>query len=67
MDAARDSPGMRRSASEAMDAHHPGDTKFDAVAVTSHDHSGVTTINTGQHVNLGSRDYEASQARLPKA
>ena len=58
VDAARRSPGMPGSAAELMEAHHPGDRKFEAAAATFHSQSEVATINTGHEIGLGSRDYE---------
>ena len=58
VDAAKRSAGMPGSAAELMEAHHPGDRKFEAAAATFHSQSEVTTINTGHEIGLGSRDYE---------
>ena len=58
VDAAKRSVGIPGSASEMMDAHHPGDHKFEAAAATFHGQSEVATINTGHANGLGSRDYE---------
>ena len=48
---------MPGSASEMMEAHHPGDNKFEAAAATFHGQSEVASINTGHEIGLGSRDY----------
>ncbi len=40
-----------------MEAHHPGDRKFEAAAATFHGQSEVASINTGHEIGLGSRDY----------
>ena len=58
VDAAKRSAGMPGSAAELMEAHHPGDRKFEAAAATFHSQSEVTTINTGHEIGLGSREYE---------
>jgi hypothetical protein len=57
VDKARESVGTPGSATEAMEAHHPGDRKFEAAAATFHGQSEVATINTGHEIGLGSRDY----------
>ena len=57
VDKAKESPGMPGSASEMMEAHHPGDNKFEAAAATFHGQSEVASINTGHEIGLGSRDY----------
>ena len=58
VDAARQSVGMPGSAAELMEAHHPGDAKFEAAAATFHGQSEVASINTGHEIGLGSRDYD---------
>ena len=58
VDMARATAGILGSASEAMEAHHPGDPKFEAAAATFHGQSEVATINTGHANGIGSRDYE---------
>ncbi|MCH9009959.1 MAG: DUF362 domain-containing protein [Chloroflexi bacterium] len=55
---ARESEGIPGSAVEVMEAHHPGDAKFEAAAATFHGQSEVASINTGHEIGLGSRDYE---------
>jgi uncharacterized Fe-S center protein len=57
VDKARESVGTPGSATEAMEAHHPGDRKFEAAAATFHGQSEVASINTGHEIGLGSRDY----------
>ena len=57
VDKAKESPGMPGSAVEMMEAHHPGDNKFEAAAATFHGQSEVASINTGHEIGLGSRDY----------
>ena len=58
VDAAKRSAGMPGSAAELMEAHHPGDRKFEAAAATFHSQSEVTSINTGHEIGLGSREYD---------
>lgn len=58
VDAAKRTPGISGSAAELMEAHHPGDRKFEAAAATFHGQSEVASINTGHANGLGSRDYE---------
>ena len=58
VDAAKRTPGIAGSAAELMEAHHPGDRKFEAAAATFHGQSEVASINTGHENGLGSRDYE---------
>ena len=58
VDAARNSHGIPGSAAELMEAHHPGDKKFEAAAAIIHGQSEVASINTGHEIGLGSRDYE---------
>ena len=58
VDAARRSVGMPGSAAELMEAHRPGDAKFEAAAATFHGQSEVASINTGHEIGLGSRDYD---------
>ena len=57
VDKARESVGTPGSAAELMEAHHPGDRKFEAAAATFHGQSEVASINTGHEIGLGSRDY----------
>ena len=57
VDAARSATGIPGSAAEMMEAHHPGDMKFEAAAATFHGQSEVASINTGHEIGLGSRDY----------
>ena len=57
VDAARQSEGIAGSAAELMEAHRPGDKKFEAAAATFHGQSEVASINTGHEIGLGSRDY----------
>ena len=49
---------MPGSAAEIMEAHHPGDKKFEAAAATFHGQSEVASINTGHEIGLGNRNYE---------
>lgn len=58
VDAARESAAIPGSAAEVMEAHRPGDAKFEAAAATFHGQSEVATINTGHANGLGSRDYD---------
>ena len=58
VDAAKRSAGTPGSAAELMEAHHPGDRKFEAAAATFHSQSEVTTINSGHANGLGNRDYD---------
>jgi len=58
VDKAKESQGMPGSLAETMEAHHPGDRKFEAAAATFHGQSEVASINTGHEIGLGSRDYE---------
>ena len=58
VDAAKRSAGMPGSAAELMEAHHPGDRKFEAAAATFHSQSEVASINTGHAIGLGSREYD---------
>jgi hypothetical protein len=58
VDKAKESAGTPGSAAEMMEAHHPGDRKFEAAAATFHGQSEVASINTGHENGLGSRDYE---------
>lgn len=57
VDKAKASEGIPGSAAEMMEAHHPGDNKFEAAAATFHGQSEVASINTGHEIGLGSRDY----------
>lgn len=57
VDKAKESVGTPGSAAELMEAHHPGDRKFEAAAATFHGQSEVASINTGHEIGLGSRDY----------
>ena len=57
VDKAKESVGILGSAAELMEAHHPGDRKFEAAAATFHGQSEVASINTGHEIGLGSRDY----------
>ena len=58
VDAAKASPGIPGSAAEMMEAHRPGDAKFEAAAATFHGQSEVASINTGHTIGLGSREYD---------
>ncbi|MCH8826213.1 MAG: DUF362 domain-containing protein [Chloroflexi bacterium] len=57
VDKAKEAQGIPGSAVEMMEAHHPGDNKFEAAAATFHGQSEVASINTGHENGLGSRDY----------
>ncbi|MFQ5920227.1 MAG: DUF362 domain-containing protein [Thermoplasmata archaeon] len=58
VDAARNSRGVPGSASEIMEVAGEGDRKFEGASAMFHGQSEVATINTGQLIGLGNRDYE---------
>ena len=62
VDMATAASGIAGSRSEEMGVESPGDVKFDMVSPLFEGLSQQTTINTGELIGLGSRDYELAEA-----
>ena len=55
-------PGVQGSKAEDMGVDGPGDAKFDLVSPLLEGLSQQTTINTGELIGLGSKEYELVEA-----